>query len=373
MMSTYDAGVRTGRRFALLFIAAMVGTAACVPADGEEPGAAADGSASANVARIINVEVTPVTRSPFADYVRITGEVEALYDVTVSAEEAGVLDRFFVRKGAPVRRGAAIAKIDDAVLRSQVDESQALTRLAEEQYNRQRRLWQDDGVGSEIAYLQAKSAAEAAAARLATLQTRLDRTVVRAPVDGVLEEDYVEIGEMVSPGTPVARVVSVRQVKITGGVPERFALSVDPGDSASIDLDILPGRQFTGRIGFVGSTVDPQNRTIPIEVVLDNPDGVLKPNMVVNVRVERERLDEVIVVSQEVVIRTENGYQVFLATPEEGGLVARSRMVRLGPSFAGRVVIADGLAVDDPLITLGHRLVDEGSRVKIVNRQGAER
>jgi RND family efflux transporter MFP subunit len=317
--------------------------------------------------RTVNVEVTPVTRSQFTDYVRITGEVEAWQDVTVSAEESGPIARFYVEKGSRVRAGAALAKIDDAVLRSQVDEATALSRLAEEQFNRQRRLWEDEGVGSEIAYLQAKSGWEAAEARLRTLQTRLERTVVRAPVAGVFDEDFVEVGEMVSPGAPIARVVASQRVRIAGGVPERYALSIDTGDSAWVDLDVLPDMEFVGRIGFVASSVDERTRTIPIEIELDNPDGVLRPHMVANVRVERERLDSVVVVSQEVVIRTEDGYQVYLATEDEAGTVARGRPVRLGPSFADQVVITDGLQEGDPLITVGHRLVDEGSRLQIVN------
>ena len=72
-------------------------------------------------------------------------------------------------------------------------------------------------------------------------------------------------------------------------------------------------------------------------------------------------------VSQEVVIRTEDGYQVFVVENDGDVATAQGRSVELGPSFADRVVIADGLLDGDLLITVGHRLVDEGSRVAIVN------
>jgi membrane fusion protein (multidrug efflux system) len=121
-----------------------------------------------------------------------------------------------------------------------------------------------------------------------------------------------------------------------------------------------------GEINFVGASVDDRNRTVPIEIVLDNPGGVAKPRMVANVRIERERLDSVVVVPQDVVVRTEVGYQVFVVVERNGVLIAEARQVRLGPSYANRVVIEEGLAVGDKLITLGHRLVDEGSRVRVV-------
>ena len=346
---------------------------ACAPADGEEASAARADSGAAVGARVINVEVTSVALSDFVGYVRITGEVDALHDVTVSAEESGAIRRFYVEKGARVRRGQAIAKIDDDVLRAQYEEARALSEIADEQFERQRQLWEEEGIGSEIAYLQAKSSAHAARARLRTIGTRVARTVIRAPVTGIFDEDYLEIGEMASPGAPVVRIVAVDQVKIIGGVPERHALAVSKGDTAVIELDVFADRQFVGRISFVGATVDERNRTVPIEIVLDNPDGLLKPRMVANVQVELERLHDVIVVPQDVVVRTERNYQIFLVDERDGQAVAAARPVRLGASYANRVVVDSGLSVGDRLITLGHRLVDDQSRIRIVNDEGGDR
>jgi RND family efflux transporter MFP subunit len=342
--------------------AAVVLSGACAPADGVEAQDQADSTAGA---RVVNVRVTPVEPSNFVDYIRITGQIEALHDVTVSAQEAGVIAEFFAEKGGSLNAGQPVAKIDDRLLVAQVDEARALSELADEQFERQRRLWEGERIGSEIAYLQAKSAAVAAAARLASLEERLARTVIRAPVDGVFDEKFVEAGEMVSPGTPVARFLSIRQVKVTGGVPERFAPSVRRGEIARVHLDVMQGREFTGRITFVGSSVDQRSRTVPIEILLSNP-GVLKPHMVANVQVPRARLENVIVVPQEAVIRTEDGYQVFVAAESSGRLIAEARPVRLGPSYENRVVVDSGLAVGDALITLGHRQVERGSRIRVV-------
>jgi membrane fusion protein (multidrug efflux system) len=317
--------------------------------------------------RVINVGVTPVRRSGFVDYIRIVGEVEAMHDITVSAEETGPIAAFHKAKGARVARGAVLAKIDDAVLRGQVDEARATAELADEQFERQRRLWEEEQIGSEIAYLQARSAAQAADARYRTLLARLKRTEVRAPVTGIFDEKYVEIGEMVSPGSPIVRIVAIRQVKVVGGVPERFGLDVRQDDTARVSFDVLPEREFLGTIRFVGAAVDPENRTIPIEIHLDNPGGLIKPSMVANVRVERARLSDVVVVPQELLQRTEDGYQVFLVGDRDGRPVAVARGVETGPSFENRIVIRSGLEVGEPLITTGYRMVDDGSLVRVVS------
>jgi membrane fusion protein (multidrug efflux system) len=353
-----------------LFGAGLI--AACAPGN-DTAQAEASGNDDSVAARVVNVEIEPARSTTFQDYIRITGEVEALHDVTLSAEESGPIAEFLVAKGARVAAGQAIAKIDDEVLSAQVDEARAMANLAREQYERQKRVWEESQAGTEMAVLQAKSAYEQAAARLKTLEARLERTVIKAPVAGIFDEKMVEIGEMVAPGTPVVRVVSTGRVKVTGGVPERYALEVNRGDSAQVTLDLLPGRLMMGRINFVGASVDRQSRTVPIEIVMDNPDGFAKPRMVANVRIRRTSLANVIVVPQQILRRTEDGFQVFVATDEHGRLVARARAVTTGPSQGNQVVIRSGLTAGDSVIVVGDRLVDPGSFVRIVNVREEER
>lgn len=317
--------------------------------------------------RVVNVEVTPVETSTFTDYIRITGEAEALHDVTVTAEEGGVIVRFFVAKGSTVRRGQPIAKLKDDILVAQVAEAEAAAHLTREQFKRQEELWRKDKIGSELAYLQVKSAADGANARLDMLKARLANTTVRAPIDGIFDEQYLEVGEMAAPGLPLVRILNTDQVKITGGVPERFALSVHPGDSARITFDIFPDRPLVGRIDYVGSAVNPANRTFPVEIVLDNSERLIKPHMVANVRLVREHLEDVIIIPRQVVERTENGHRVYLARQDEGGLAAAARFIELGPAHKNRVVVQRGLAVGELLITLGHQQVDNGSPIRLVN------
>jgi RND family efflux transporter MFP subunit len=336
-------------------------------------GATASSDTTEVAARVVNVEVMTVTPGPFVDYVRTTGEVEALNDVTLSAEETGVIREFFVAKGAWVGQGEPIARIDDAVLKAQVEEARAAAGLAREQYERQRRVWEESHVGSEMALLQTRSQAEAAAARLAALESRLERTVIRAPVSGVFDEKTIEVGEMAMPGAKVGRVVATHKLKVTAGIPERFAAELKPGAGAQITFDIFPGREFRGRVSFAGSTVDPENRTFPVEALLDNPQGLIKPHMVANVQVVRARLENVMVVPQDVVLRTEDGYQVFVVAERNGELVAEARPVKLGASYQNQVVITEGLAAGDRLVAVGQRQVDQGSRIRIVEpaAQGA--
>lgn len=324
-------------------------------------------SALALGARVVNAEAEPLVPSTFVQYIRVVGEVEALHDVTVSAEESGTIASFLAGKGERVARGQPVTRISSELLDAQVEEARAIAEVAAERFERQRRLW-DQRIGTEIALLEVKSQATSSAARLKVLETRLARTVVTAPIAGVFDEQYVEVGELVGPGTRLLRVLAVDRVKVVAGIPERYALAIEPGAAALITFDVLEGREFSGVIEFVGTSVDPRSRTIPIEVILDNSERLIRPRMVANVQVERMRQEQVLVVPQELVQRTEEGFQVFVAERGRDSVTARARGVELGASYANQVVITAGLTAGERLITAGHRQVDDGSVIRLMER-----
>lgn len=345
-------------------VAAALSLAAC-GGDGEAGGAEA-ASPQDSYQRVVNVEVRPVRTTSFTERIRLTGTVEANQDVEVAAEESGRIVRILAEKGARVEAEQPLVRIDDSILRAQVEEARARARLSRELWERRERLWEQDRVGTEQAYLEARANAEQAAANLSMLEVRLARTTIRAPFEGILEDRMVERGQLVSPGTPVARVVELDTVKVTAGVPERFAGDVEPGSPATVSFDVFPGREFRGEISFVGSTVNPGNRTFPVEFTLPNPNGAVKPQMVANVSVVRRTLEGAVVIPQEALVRTEGGFRAFVVEEGVEGPVVRARDVSLGPAQRNRVVVEEGLAQGERLIVVGQQQVAEGDRVRIV-------
>ncbi|NNF37537.1 MAG: efflux RND transporter periplasmic adaptor subunit [Gemmatimonadetes bacterium] len=360
------AGLMAKRTLWMLPLVAAVACGSDAQADGAEP---AEGE-EAGFSRVINVEVTPVGVEEFVESVRVTGTVEAYRDVVVSAEESGTVVEIFRDKGARVAAGDSLLRIDDRLLRAQVDEARARAALARETWERRKRLWEEDQVGSELAYLEARYGAEQAAAGLASLERRLERTVVTAPIEGVLDDRMVELGTLVNPGTMVARIVDLNPIKVVGGVPERYAADVRTGASARVTFDVLPEEVWDGRVGFAGNAVDARSRTYPVELTLPNPGGLVKPEMVANIEVVRRTFPDAVVADQDAVVRKEDGYVVFVVEEVDGGLVARSRAVQLGATQENRVVIEAGLAPGDRLVTVGQQQVANGDRVRIVGSGG---
>ena len=342
----------------------LAGVAAC-GGDAEAGRASEAGVLVEGASRVINVEISTVETRDFVERISLTGTVVAGQDVTLSAQESGVIRRVVVEKGATVTAGQPLLEIDDAVLRSQVAEATAQASLANETWTRRKRLYEEDQVGSELAYLEARYTAEQASARLATLQTRLGRTVIRAPIDGVLETRMVELGAMVSVGTHVARIVSLDPVKVVAGVPERYARDVTVGASVTTVFDVLD-ISSEGSISYVGATVNARNRTFLVELEMPNPDGLIKPEMVANVGLVRQTIKDSIVIPQEALVRVEDGYVVFVAEGDGDDAVVLSRAVEVGPSQRNEVVIEAGLNAGEQLIVVGQQQVTAGDRINVV-------
>ncbi|MEX1258461.1 MAG: efflux RND transporter periplasmic adaptor subunit [Gemmatimonadota bacterium] len=316
--------------------------------------------------RVVNVEVLPIEARSFEETIRIAGTVQANVDVMISAEEPGVVRETFAERGAIVRSGDAILQVDDRILRSQVAEAEARANLARETWERRRRLFEEDGVGSELAYLEARYQADQADAVLASLRERLDRTLILAPIAGVLEARPVEVGTMVGIGTPVARIVQVDPIKVLAGVPERFAGLVGPASRATVTFDALGPEVHEARVRYIGATVNPSNRTFEVELSIPNQERSIKPEMVANVNVVLREREGAIVIPQESVVRVEEGFVAFVVRDEGEASIAEVRPIRLGATQRNEVVVEEGLAVGERLIVLGQNQVANGDHVQVV-------
>ncbi|MBW3554582.1 MAG: efflux RND transporter periplasmic adaptor subunit [Gemmatimonadetes bacterium] len=341
--------------------------AALAGACGQSGNAQIEESAQAERVRTMNVEVLEVVPEAFTDHVRVVGTVEAERDVTVSAEEAGVVEAVLARKGERVRPGQPLLRLDADILRTQLQQAAAQAELAEETWTRQKRLWEEEQVGTEMAYLQARYNAETARAQAQVLAQRLERTTIRSPVAGVLDDRMVEVGNMVAAGTPVARILDLDTVKVVAGVPERYAAEIEQGASVGVTVDALRGREFVGQVDFVGSAVAGDNRTFVIEVEVANPGMGIKPGMSANVQVFRIGLDSALVVPRHAVIRREDGYVVYVARRTADGWRAESRGVVPGLTSGDRIVIDAGLEPGERVVVVGQQRVAHGDALILTN------
>lgn len=339
----------------ILILGFMVACSAEQPAQNEE------------LVKTVNVETEILAPQSFERYLRLVGTVESRNDIRISAEVSGRIENYFVEKGETVKKGEAILKIDDSKLVSERARLEAQTEQAKEQYERIKRVFDQDSVGSEIDVINARSAYQQSKSALESIKVDLSNTTVKAPFDAILEDRFLEEGEMASPGAPLVRLIGSSMLKVTAGVPARYSDVVNEGEQVKIWFDTQESDTLTAEIIYVAKSIDPQNRTFKIEVELPSGSQNYKVDMVTNLRLNTLTEDDVIVVSEEFVYKEDNEFITYVkAQNEQGDIIAERRVVRLGPSYQSDVIIREGLQAGDELITTGSAFLNEGMRLNII-------
>lgn len=366
---------------ALFTLLLLAGCSAPENAESTEEAVAATASNEERLAerRQVRVETLSLQPTSFEDVIEVTGSVEANNDATVSAQGSGTLV-YRVKRGAYVPRNGRIAQIDSTLMhaslmqtRAQVNAAQAQFDLANDTFKRQEPLFQDSIISaiefeSVRAQLnQSKAQLDQAKAIMSQIQKQLDNTRITASFGGTVETFFADIGEQVSPGMQIARIVNTQRVKITGGVPERYANDIEAGSAVKIVLDSYGGSERMGTVSFVGKAININSRTFPVEIQLDNAEQTLKPEMVARLYLTRATLQDVIVIPQNAVPLDETGHSVFVVIDEGGTLVAERRPVTLGASYGGNVVVEQGLYPGDEIVVLGQYNLTAGDAVEVVN------
>ncbi|MEP7305548.1 MAG: efflux RND transporter periplasmic adaptor subunit [Acidobacteriota bacterium] len=236
-------------------------------------------------------------------------------------------------------------------LLAQVDRDTAETRLKVAEANYQASI---DNVRSLKASLQDRRASYELA------QKKVEDAVVRAPVAGSVSERLVQPGEFIRENTPVATIVQMNPLKLRTAIQEKNAGIISVGQSVDFVVEAFLTRTFHGKVAFVSPAVDQATRTFPVEVLVDNPDRVLKPGFFAKGTVLTRR-DEKVVAAPDDAVSTMAGVSTVYVI-EDGK--ARQQVVTLGTHQDKVIEIVEGLKGDEVLATSNVNQLATGTRVR---------
>ena len=323
--------------------------------------------AQEELVKTVNVETKEIQKQPFERYLKLVGTVEAPNDVRISAEVSGRIEKYFVETGDDVKQGEPILKIDDSQLIRERERLEAVTAQAKENYERLKRLYEQDSVGSEIDYLNAKYNYEQNKASLEAVKVNINKTTVKAPFDATVENILLEQGEMATPGAVLVRLIGTKNLKISTGVPSIYSDVVKRGDMAQIWFDFQQADTLQLPISFVGKSISPQARTFEVEVKLPPEASDYKVDMIANLMIRTLETDESVIIGEEFVYQNDGQNVVYIVSEGAAGKkVAKMRPVQLGASYKNEVVIESGLTSGDQLITVGSSFLQDSMRITIV-------
>src|SRR5438552_13645574 len=222
-----------------------------------------------------------------------------------------------------------------------------------------------DSAKSQIEVIQARSTGAQAAVHEKTIP--LQDTALKAPLNGFVLQKSVEKGTLVSPGKIGFVVGDTSSVKAAFGVADIAVPEMKLGSMLSVETETLPGTEFEGQITSVFPAADPKSRVFNVEVTIPNPKALLRPGMIVSLRVGRSEMVQARpVVPLNAIAKSTtdpNGYTVFLLLEQGGRQIATARDVKLGETYGNTIAVTEGVKQDDRVITTGVTLVSNGDQV----------
>lgn len=194
---------------------------------------------------------------------------------------------------------------------------------------------------------------------------KFEAAEVTSPLDGVLTRYFLDLGQSVSPATPVCEVAVVSPVKILVRVTERDFPHVRVGMSARFTCDPYPGETFSGRITKMSNAMDEATRSADVEIEAANPGNKLKPGMFANVNIIIRSKEGALVIPRGALAATGETSHVFVV---DAAGAARKKNVKIGIVRETDAEVVSGLAAGDNVITLGWYNLTDGTPVSVVEQ-----
>ena len=207
---------------------------------------------------------------------------------------------------------------------------------------------------------------------MANLKATIAKKTIRAPFDGRIAIRQVELGQVVSPGTPIASLQSVSPIHADFWLPQQALSELRSGQRTRLRTDTFAGSEWDGTITTVNPEVDPATRNVRVRATFENRDGRLRPGMFVNVQVLSSERHDVLTVPATAVLFAPYGDSVFAIEQKKDAAgkpttVVHQKFVRTGERRGDVVAVVDGLAAGETVVSSGAFKLRNGTVVKVNN------
>ena len=272
--------------------------------------AAADKLVKGRGGRTLNVNAIVAKPQSVSDEILINGSILPDEEVDLSFETSGKIVEINFKEGTFVNKGQLLAKVNDRPLQAQLQKLTSQVKLAEDRVYRQSLLLKKDAVSQE-AYEQVKTDLAKLEADIELIKANIEQTELRAPFDGVIGLRGVSVGSYASPSVVVAKLTKISPVKVEFAVPERYTDDIKIGANVVFSLT-GEVEQFRAKVYAKESKIDPVTHTLTVRALYDNRNGASLAGRYATVKLEKQRIDDAIVVPSDAIVPEMGVDKLFL-------------------------------------------------------------
>ena len=361
----------------------------------EQAQSAPKGAGKKGGSRVVTVDLATARSGEVQEVLMLTGALKAKESVDVIAKVTGRLQKVYFQVGDRVSRGDVVAEMEDDELQQRVSRaeaaisvnsatvSQAQAELANTEANlrRSEQLF-EEGLLSPQEFEQQKTSLamveaqvklaeaqrEQSEAELRELKIQLAQMRIYSPMDGVAAIRYVDEGALVTPSTPIVRIIKLSTMVTHGNVPERNIGKLRVGNEAQVRVDAMPGEVFRGRISRIAPVLDAATRTALIEIDIANPQSVLKAEMFARIELDTGSTREATLISRDALVYRGSQPGVFLLDDNQRPVF---RPIETGMTREDDVEVLANLEPGTTVVGRGASMLREGDRVQVAGAKGS--
>ena len=304
------------------------------------------------------VKTVEVSTQSFSRELNTVGTLTSDESASIRPEISGRITAIFFAEGKTVLKDDILLKIDDSIAKSELQQAEASYELNKLTFDRINEL-QKKGATSIQSRDEAYAKFRESEAILELAKTRLEKSTIRAPFEGMAGLREVSEGDYVETGQIITYVEAIDPIKIEFSVPEKFFADIKLGQSVFISVDAYKGKEFEGAIFAIDPKVDPETRNIRIKASAANSEALLRPGMFAYVTIRLGKKEDAILIPEEAIIPSGKGSSVYKVIDGKAVLTD----VETGLRNKAMVEIIQGLSAGDEIITAGQMKIRDGMPV----------
>jgi membrane fusion protein (multidrug efflux system) len=294
------------------------------------------------------------------------GTIKPVLGVIIRNERAGIVSALHVESGQNVNKGDLLFELDTSTDQAILKGLIAAEKLARIKFTRQAKLLKKKAT-STSSRDQALAELDIAKAAVITQQSIIDKKKICAPFTGQVGIRQISLGQYLDKGTQIIPLVSLATTIVDFSFAERHFAQLQVAQPVKIQVEAYPSEIFSGQIQAINPGLHEDTRTLAVRAVIDNPDEKLRAGMFADISVNVSKPIAVLTLPETAVLYNSYGESVYIVNNKDNKTTAVQRTIETGERRQGRVVILNGLVLNDTVVDEGHVKLRNGMTVTVTN------
>lgn len=312
------------------------------------------------------VEVILAEKKPVFLTQTVSGTLEAVTKIRLYNEESGRITKMPYHEGDTVKKGDLLVQLDNALLITDVDKAKASKEQARVDLNRLKKLLPKK-ISTEEEVAKARTVLDLAIAEETHQKTRLQRTSIKAPIDGLITERLYEPGDLLAEQSHIHTIIDPDKIRLKASLAERWIPLVTKGQAVSLRIDALGDKQFTAHVARIHPTISADTHKGIVEIVLDPIPESAKVGQFVRAEIGLKSSERLVIPVHAIHYEPTGTYVYRVIEDEQAVKSVEKVFFEQGQQFGALSEVLSKLGAGDKIVTRGHLGLRDGKKVDVVD------